>query len=41
MIEMLRKTGHCSAFVVSCIGVGIGLAGILFGLAVKLYLRNS
>ena len=39
MIDMLRETGHYPAFVAACIGGGIGLAGILFGLAVKLYLR--
>jgi hypothetical protein len=39
MIEMLKEMGHCPAFVVSCIGGGIGLGMILFGLIVKLYCR--
>lgn len=39
MIEMLKETGHCPAFVVSCIGAAIGLGKILFGLIVKLYCR--
>lgn len=39
MIEMLRETGHYPAFVASCIGGAIGLALLLFGLAVKLYYR--
>lgn len=39
MIEMLKETGHYPAFVVWCIVGAIGLAGILFGLAVKLYYR--
>lgn len=39
MIEMLQYSGHYPAFVASCIGGGIGLALIAFGLAVKLYLR--
>ena len=41
MIETLRETGHYPAFVASCIGGGFGLALILFGLAVKLYLHHS
>ena len=41
MIEMLRESGHYPAFIVSCIGGGIGLALILFGLAVKLYYRYT
>jgi hypothetical protein len=39
MIEMLKETGHYPAFVAWCIVGAIGLAGILFGLAVKLYYR--
>ena len=35
MIEMLRETGHYPAFIASCIGGGIGLALIAFGLIVK------
>jgi hypothetical protein len=39
MIEMLKETGHYPAFVAACIGGAIGLALLLFGLAVKLYYR--
>jgi hypothetical protein len=39
MIEMLKETGHCPAFIFCCIGGVIGLGMILFGLAVKLYCR--
>jgi hypothetical protein len=35
MIEILKETGHYPAFVASCIGGGIGLALITFGLIVK------
>ena len=35
MIEMLRESGHYPAFIASCIGGGIGLALIAFGLIVK------
>jgi hypothetical protein len=41
MIEMLQSSGHYSAFIACLIGLGLGLALIAFGLAVKLYLRNS
>ena len=35
MIETLRETGHYPAFVACLIGLGLGLALSLFGLAVK------
>lgn len=41
MIEMLRESGHYQAFIACCIVGAIGLALIAFGIAVKLYLRNS
>ena len=41
MIETLRETGHYPAFVASCIGGGIALGLMIFGLAVKLYYRYT
>ena len=35
MIETLRETGHYPAFIACLIGLGLGLALIAFGLAVK------
>ena len=36
MIDMLRESGHYPAFVAACIGGGIGLALIAFGLILKI-----
>lgn len=39
MIEAIREAGNLPLFVLSCIGAALGLALILFGLAVKIYCR--
>lgn len=37
MIEMLSSTGHLPAFVFACVGLGVGMALMLFGLVVKYF----